>query len=532
MPAIDDSRSLRPPRLSRTQAAILFIAAAVCVLILTAFAWTAYPPPGIDATGLVPAAISKAAGYGFVNPVFQYAWQFDPEARFVYHGPLYPLLLAATMREPTAIAAMRMIGCVNVLTIILMTLFFCRILWQPNTRASWAPVLTTALCLGLTTSYLSTYNGRPETFAVLVVTAGACVIPLVWKLRCEFVFWGIGLGLLAASHPVAFMEILTVFGIYLAGRYSIPGILWRMGGVLLVAATIFTFVFAFMYPYPFGDWVNGMRESSRVSTGGWAPELIIPRWIFHPDLPCLGIVCLMSAIAFVCVARRNLGQIASQRLFVLGCVVLGVLIFHFAIRVSHRLYNILPLMPLLLGGLIWVARRPVPTNVNPRSARQYARFLLLVLVVSNLGIARELALFPVYLAGGTTLAVERREFSLWSRQHPDGKIGLTNAEWALGENYSRMRVFPSDEYTVGGHPQVRYIVHQQYYYHETQPPEFPPFVLQEDHYSHVPVAVFGIPITRTWPGYQFAIYELPPALLQPQIGAQGKAAKIAANSNH
>ncbi len=187
-------------------------------------------------------------------------------------------------------------------------------------------------------------------------------------------------------------------------------------------------------------------------------------------------------------------------LFYTSITAFGIVFFRNSLAEGVRIYNTLPFYPVALAIFL---RAMSDSGPSPRRASLVAWLCLLSVVAVPLGFVRVALLFPFYWKSGMTLAEARHVFHDWQGKEP-GRVGVTAALWLLTEDYhgiscdDRLRGVDRAGHRIG------LVVLQQY--HAAQITQVKGFRLVHSYRVEEVPTLLGIPLARSMPGYQFAVY--------------------------
>lgn len=473
---------------------ILFwvVAASLCGFFIAA-GFFSYDPPSTDSNGFAPAAIYFKQGNGFTNPIYQRAYDVDNQARFVYHGPLYPLALAFLMPRADAYGAILITRLFNAASFLIGALFIYYVsFWREQTALGWIVSIVSLFALATVTWT----DLRPESLASIFLGCGILTLYLtntsIWS--CALV--GLCAGALMLTQPAIFLIASAALLMFWGWRFNLWQIAFNYLFVGLTAAVVVGAFFIFVYPFPFSDWIAGMRTHASIAFIPTDLSMVIPFLILTPNIPMAGIVLLYGIVIGIFYARLHKGRITCAPAFFIGAMGLILSLWFFTLSVATHNYVLAGVWPLVLGGIVYLS-----------SDKEHSRAIISIVLLGilSLGAFRQVALFSFYLKHGVGLTEARSKFSDFAAKNP-GIIATSDSMWTLSEDYSRMinaLKGANDENLV---KRPDFYVLQQYRSGNLDPPEIGGWQLLENGFLPAP-RMFGIRVGNTPPGYQYAVYK-------------------------
>jgi hypothetical protein len=163
----------------------LFTGGVALAVYLIVLAWFSFPPLEIEGAIHLPPSVSFARGHELRNPLWHRSYELDPlgEARHVYHGPLYQLLLGHVLRWTGVDKLPLVLGVLRALCVALCTWAFSSFSTRLASGNTWGTVCVSLACLAMLATLLIYLDGRPELLVVLLVLVGTNV--LLMKNGCR-----------------------------------------------------------------------------------------------------------------------------------------------------------------------------------------------------------------------------------------------------------------------------------------------------------------------------------------------------------
>jgi hypothetical protein len=479
---------------------VLLLAGAVAASF-SLFGASAFPVPSADSHAFVPPAILFAAGGGLRAPLSELTRHLDAQGagRYLQYPPLFSLILAALLRNPTPRAAFRAIAALNVIDLSLSVLLFVRILRRSSHPLGEASFLTCGIAiLGVATVLLGQQTGRPEVLATLWVLLAAHVAITLETERLVLPC-GILLGLLGATHPMGGFLLGLVLTLHFAYYRPPSRALVLTVSVLALSLLVFAAILAGS-PYGFAETLTGIRRHADIALISRAsrPDLLF-YWIESSGATFFAFPYLLLPAMVAGRLRERWGTIRSPVLFLTALPILIGTVLYTGVVLPELSYDLLLFAPLVLATNLWVTLE-APQGSPLHAVVPAAHGLAAV------GYLRMLVLFGFFLLHGTPLGAARMAFNRFLPER--GHVAITPSLWVVSEDYDRMRVFPFAEGTAQLDADVLMI--QQTYSGLAEAPRLPGFRLVEDRFIHSPCRILGLTVARTVPGYSYAVYRRTP----------------------
>lgn len=478
-------------------------------LFLSAFyvvsAYYVYPAPGGDSLFYTQPAVNLASGQGLRIPLFNDEQYMDNkidltgQRRYLQFPPLQPLLIGYVMQLPTPQGAFLAIALINIAVIFLSSI----VLYKAATvdkPLTWFSVLLISLCLFGIASTIDQEGGRPEILARLFLVS-ALVSILYINPKYHWLTLGVLLGLLGATHPMGSLIIGSLLIMFFGVKYGYKKALTYTFGSSLASLLIFV---AVMKISPFGitEKLDAMRKIGTASAASFIenealnPKLFFNHYVVDPGAPFLIFIVILSFVGAAAVYIKKRKCIHSSLLFLLGSLIfLTILAWLMFYIVGHQFYVAI-LSPLLFGTIVYYATK---------KGLLVKTLTIIIVLLSTLGIVRNLIFFPTFLKRGLELDGVRLKFKeAQIRYGRQAYFGVTGSLWTLSEDYKQM-------YTYDFWPEIpkkntTAIFWQQAYSGALAPPDIQGCNLAENHFNE-PLKIFGLKFGNSLRDYAYALYE-------------------------
>ncbi len=476
------------------------------VAISLVFGYFGYPPAANnDGTWFLVPAIRFATVGQLDNPM---NWEgagtpFDPVPgghRFLAYPPLFQIILHFFISPDShlslPIQVFLGIAVLNSIALAFSAWALVLIATSDGKRLTRPAVIIT--CLGLLLAFRASwsFNGRPEVLLRLLFTISFALAFFIKDSRRLATILGILLGLTAATHVLgpAFVFALIVFAFALRHDFwtSVRHI------VTTLATGFVTFIAAMQLgPYSVSETFRGV-----FGVGTWVLVRDVPKKAFftllgnHP-IALVGVVAMFFGIRWFMKSPER-EKIGSPFLFILALLAAGGYLA-FAVVYGIRLYYIAPFVIVAPAALLYVVRRfPVRASVVFVSVALFAIFTVITL--------QKLVLFPFFLRDGMMLADARAAFAEITEQNQPARIELLGSHtWTLLSNAQYDVTVPGEAIGPYKVPRFMRLIEQ------IETPEAPQTLgsctLIHSFYTSKSPTMFGVPIARTTPGYNFAVYD-------------------------
>ncbi len=283
---------------------------AVCAVIsglLLIFALQAYPVPAGDSMFFLAPAVQFAKSGDLANPIDPVGWPImnavDPSGmkRFLFHPPLFQLVLNFLMPEASPQGALIAVSFINIAVV----WFTALLLYKGATRKTklhWRGVGVIAAALVALAASL-TETGRPEIVGRLWVVLGALVLLYVPK-KYNWIPLGILLGLMFATHAAA--GVFSIFIVGLALSIALPFREIVVKGSAMLCIAFFTALGGILLgPYGIRETIEGAFAYAMVIMNSIGQEglrlftlsNLLNYYIFSQAAPFYGLVVLLLFIS-------------------------------------------------------------------------------------------------------------------------------------------------------------------------------------------------------------------------------------------
>ncbi len=299
--------------------AIILICAVLFFLFII-FAKNAYPVPAGDSQFFLVPAIQFTDKELLISPLFPDEKTIDliidptGARRFLFEPPLFPLVLSVLMYEPSPFGVFMALALINIAVLILSAFLFYKL--AKRNGLNWSVVLATVLSiLALASSLAET--GRPETLVRLIVALALLVLFYVSR-KYDWIFYGIFLGLIFATHPALGFISILILGIYFGATLKLNKIILKSSTVFLIA---FFTALGTIALGPFGiketiegTWANAITISHVLGAEGnefLMFRSLISRYLTSQAAPFYGLVILLIFVAGFYFLFKHWKKIAS-----------------------------------------------------------------------------------------------------------------------------------------------------------------------------------------------------------------------------
>ena len=495
------------PRFNRINAKLAVIMI-VCVFISAFFLLSAhyvYPAAGGDSLFFTQPAVNFASGQGLRIPLFVEEWGIDQiidttgQRRFLHYPPLYPMLLGYLTRFPSPQGVFTVIALINAAIVALSSFIFYKAATYGKSLNWFAVFLISLSLFGIATS-VDESGGRPEILARLFFTLGLASV-LFFKPKWQWLILGTLLGLLGATHPVGSLMAAVLVVVFFSAKHKYKKAILYSVGSSLIALLVFVAVI-FIGPYSLTDTLGAMMRMGSFlnhyigANEALNPKIFFTNYVIDSSVPFLFFVVLMFFAAAIATYRKKKALIASPILFLLSSLAFSAIIFWLMFYIGGHQFYVAIFSPLLYGAIIYYATRK----------GVFMKILtVFIVLLSTLGIARDIILFPFFLERGLPLEKARAEFNEAQLKYGERTyFGVTSAFWTLSENYKQM-------YTYYNWPEApkkntNVIFWQQAYSGRRTPPVIDGCKIIKDTFN-APPKIFGLKFGNSLLDYAYAEYE-------------------------
>jgi hypothetical protein len=422
----------------------------------------------------------------------------DKPDLYIWHGWLQPTILAKlSLLFQSSAGTYTSLRLAGILTSVIGLTFFGAIVSKLTAQQGLAIQLLGGISIVAASTYLD-YNGRPESIVSGLILGGFFVIQSVPHSSRPFFIGAISAGIFF-SHPIAaillgpLVLIAVVFP--MPDRNSLVRDLAKIG----VSFGLCFCLLSAIIPFPFFDWIKGMRLHAENAVVGNVKHSFIRYWLGSPWNPLLAFASI-SAIApclYHSLSKKDVRPLISS-LWIFWFLIF----YYFCIRAPNRNYNFVALLPLLIIASFTIIEIHGKMVGNSKISKFmpliYALFCFTpgVLDVSRTSVAYFLS------SDGIT----RGECSELLGTKFQNMVVSDNVEtkglFELSDRFKVKQVFFAPQ-----SPSERFYVLQQFNSRNSAPPVIEGYHLTWENFARIPPSVMGLPISRLQVGYNFAIYE-------------------------
>jgi hypothetical protein len=455
-------------------------------------AW-GFPLLGVDARVFLPQALAFAESGELVNRVWQPAAALDVEGsgRMVYHGYLYPMVIAGLLGEGRSEKLSIVLSIIQTLAALALPLLLLDLGRRRGMRMNPAAWLW-ALAFGVATAVYSYGSpGRPEPLVTLLMMVA---VGIGWRLAPAWRVRGAGvlLGVVASLHPLvgvlAALATLATCAWTLAPRRFLQSAVVAGG----YAMACFTLLMALVYPYRWDDWVLGTLRMGKVAMQDGRTSEALGHWMTNGPNWMLPVALLAIGAGGGWLVRGHWPK--SPVAFGVVLIVALAAVVRFTIIQHWATYNLVPFVPIgMLAPYLAVTSRRSPLALRAGIA--------VCLLVVSLGVLRDLALRGMWLIDGVSLREAKRQLADFSAHHPHARIAFAEPLFTLAPDSPQV-----DFYRESPPPTAEFAVVPQAFQLRATPPVIPGFTLLEDHFQASAPVVMGVALASDQKGCGFAIY--------------------------
>ncbi|GEM_PF-7088194 len=486
---------------------IIFLFCLAIGIIFIVFAWNAYPVPAGDSSFFIVPAVQFAHNGVLKSPLYPSDLMIDKiidptgARRFLFYPPLFPLLVSALMPQATPVGAFVAIAIINITVIWLSALLFFRVATRRG-DLNWPKVFVIILALIALASSLAE-NGRPEVLARLWVVLLA-LVPFYISKKYDWIFYGILLGLMFATHPAAGIISMVVLGIAFGVTTKFERIILKGSTILAITYFVSLSIIA-LGPFSVRETIYGTYKNAIVEVHQFEVEAqklfklsnLFDQYIASPVAPFYGVVLLALIVSGAYLLWKFRKRFASPPIVWLSVLALTYILEKITYSTGHVFYITL-FAPVIFSILIYLFSE----------AKIFLRFgiaLLFALVAT--GFLRTALLFPSFLRQEASLNDARSYFTESTSPYKDEdvKIGVTGGLWALTEDYGK--VYSYNTWPDKPKENTALVFFEQRYTGMLTPPRVEGCNLAYDKFSRELPKVFGVKLGNTMPGYGYAVYK-------------------------
>lgn len=464
-----------------------------------------FPALGGDSAAHLIPVLNFKAGRGFGSVAWSLTREYDPtgQHRFLQYPPLFHLVVAGLIRQPTV---QNLFVCLGGFAVVALGLLVALILRKRADGISPGPLwmATAGLSLFAASTWLYSFPlpGRPESLTTpLILLAALCVLPARPGYRP--VIAGGFIGLIGAAQIANACLAGLLFAIYVsvelpAGPRRFRD--WLAQVSLAATLSLLTFAACFLFsPHPFMETMRGIA----VHLSRLAPREL--RLVEHFVFPAAsgtfyGPFMLVLLAHFLWEYRGRLGWLGVLNLCAFASV---------NWLMAARCYNLLALSPLLIALALHLLAGLDGLATRRRRGLAYAVYGGLFSLMS-IGFARHVALFAAYRTHGVPYEEAQAHVRELLAKHVGAPVIVDGGLWTLLDRFDHVYQRSTDLGTpLEPTPDLEkpmLIVHQ-WYEHLDAPPAIPGYQLVwDDFIRDSPPRVLGVRVGLSMPGYAFAFY--------------------------
>lgn len=461
-----------------------------CALFCGVAASMVWPIIDGDGTAYFPPAIQWSVDKPFVNPLWLPPLNDSIDGlggrRYIYHGFLYQIVIGTAARavgggaRATVWAAYVLdwlAACVAALAIAL------------NCRPRG--LVGTALAVVSVPSLLQVslaWHGRMEALVMLLVAASV----IAWQRLASPLresACGAATALCFFSSPTCGVLGCLILALALIGSHRS----WRnvaAGGLsAALGAAVGGGIALIPYPFPLIDWLGGVWRHGQINLALPLGRGFVMTWLRSPDLPLLSLsfLLLIAAVAGRLVRVANRLEPSFRVAFICVLMIFGAGLLRTAVLKSEAAYNAVVWLP-LLGSLVLVGD----------TSRWRTAVVVIALCGPAAGWMRAGAILEQRFEAG---AITFDAASTRINQLIGQGCAITPGLWLAVDDLTKARFI--DRTHLGSD---RCVVVQQARTGQAVPPLLTGYRLVESEFRGG-ARVFGLPISRTLGGWEFAVYE-------------------------
>ncbi len=487
---------------------IIFIVFIVAVLFLI-FAYYAYPVPGGDSQFYIVPAIQFAKSGLLISSLFPSGWEIDKlidqtgAKRFLFYPPLFPLVLSRLMPEASSWGAFMGVAFINIIVLSLGALLFYKVINQKG-HITWFRVFVIALALFALAASLAE-TGRPEVLARVWIVVAALVPFFAIAKKYDWLFYGLLLGLMGATHPAGSIFFLLALGIAFGAIYKFKDVALRGGATLLIAFFVCLLAIT-LGPFGIketieGTFVNAVAVNYSLSfeTGDWFTFLNLFNYYFVSQAaPFYGFVILLMLVAGFFFYFKYRSRLATPAVSII-CAAVFIYIIGKMIYSGGHVFYISLFAPIIFSVFLYFF---LEVGVFGKG------LTLLVFALVATGFIRTGLLFPFFLkqeAGFNEARTQFADFVALASIGNKTRVGVSGGLWALSEEYGEMYVY--NTWPEQPKEETAFVFFGQRYSGMLNPPEVVGCNLISNKFSEALPKMFGIKFANTMPGYGYAIYD-------------------------
>ena len=489
----------------------------LCVLLLAGGYLVAgahlFPAFGGDAASHLVPVLNLKTGRGFGGVMWTLTRDYDAtgQHRFLQYPPLFHLVVAGLIRQPTAASISLCLAGFAVAALFL----YAGLVWRMpvagafTPRRRWLALACLSLCAVSTWLYQLPSSGRPEALTTPLLLLAA--LGITWaRPAYRLVIAGIFIGLIGAAQIANACLAGLLFSVYAslqpaAGPRRFRS--WLTQVSLTAALSLLVFAACFLFsPHPFLETMRGIAAHLAQIPG--SNYSVVSYYIFPANTGTFyGLFLIVLSGHFLWWYRARLDWLGVLNFGAFVCAAWAL-----AVRSPNHCYNLLALTPLLIAlALLLLARLDQPAGAAiPPGKRSliYAGYFGLFALMS-VGLARQVALYGVYRQRG--VSYEQARTHLRALLPADAPVLVDGGLWPLLDRFDRAyqhstEGYPDQNPTPG--PEKPFLLVHQWYGRLDAPPAIAGYQLIWDDFVRQPSPrVLGIKVGTAMPGYAFALYK-------------------------
>jgi hypothetical protein len=481
--------------------------ALIGALLLT-FAVHVWPTGAQDSQFFLPPAVEYRTTGELVHPFWEKADEIDPtgQGRLVYHGFLFPLLVGSLAPSAGYPGVHMVVMCILVAALGLFALAAVRTTRRFPEAPLCGALLGVLAVTGLATALLG-LSGRPEPLGMLIILG--CFHAMM-RLRPgkHWIPAGVALGLLGVTSPLPALLGLVLFALYAHYRFAQRAALIYLVAAGGMALLLVVGIASLWYPYSLPTWIAGLR-AHWATTRNLLKDLI-HYWFTNPRNSFYGLLYVSAAILGLFSLRHR--PIKSKAGFAVSALVLLAVMARYHLYSPGINYNLIVFAPLVYLAVMFTCLeigRTMRSGRNGAGLRPVLCLLVLgVFLLTSMGFARTLVIFPRFLDHGVTYA-EAKQRLADLRAGASGPVLITPALFGLVDDYDNLGVLAMPHHPVPKTYEI--VVFAQFGLARQTPPRIDGYRLVEDRFDHEPPRIFGIKVANSNHGYDYAVYRRDPA---------------------
>lgn len=485
----------------------------LAVLLQFVMAYDVAPPPFTDSAAFIPPAVEFQDGRGLRNPIYPLADTLDSsgDARYLFHGPLFPWLLGSFVLDPTPRSAFLVTALLRSLTLVGFACAACAVItWQSARQGKhtiWMLTLAASLLIAAQAGMQVPQVGRPEALSTVILMVGSLAIFL--RRRGPMLLAMVAtLGLAGATHPAGAVLVGVLFVGALAYRFC-PARAFLDAATVGLGGIVLALVILEASPHGAVDTIQGIRKHLSViaaRTDGGLVSFVRYSFFWWDRFFFFAFILLIFAYGLK-LAWAMRGRVRSPWQFWGSIAAVPVLVWLLGIRVPPTNYNLSQFVPFVMLALLSLA------TILPRP-----RMLLILLAatgaVSSLALVKLGVELRAAQAAATTYSEARAE--LQSLLPAQGCILVDTRTWALLDDYRRVRLMserPEEPPFLKGCeadlPVYFLLVPPRQVACEA-PAGMGRTTILVDHHTLPAPSILGYPVTKFPPGFAFCFGRIDP----------------------